>query len=61
MAHSFPFENAKEFIKVWSKSVPGGLDYLQKEGIWIDEQPYAPLNKTFKFQMEKYGRTVMRI
>jgi thiosulfate reductase / polysulfide reductase chain A len=56
MAHYFPFENAKEFIEVWAESVPGGLEYLQKEGIWVDEQPYEPLDVTFKFQMEIGGR-----
>ncbi|GAB7387709.1 molybdopterin-dependent oxidoreductase [Bacillaceae bacterium] len=37
MARYFPFENAEEFIRKWAQAVPGGLDALKKEGIWLDE------------------------
>lgn len=40
MASYFPFKNAEEYVRLWAESVPGGLDYLKKEGIWMDlEKP----------------------
>lgn len=59
MAGYFPFENAKEFIKLWASPLPGGLEYLQKEGIWIDEQPYVSKNNSFQFHLERLGRKPM--
>lgn len=44
MAHYFSFENAEGFIREWAEAVPGGLERLQKDGIWVDEKvhPYHP-------------------
>jgi thiosulfate reductase / polysulfide reductase chain A len=56
MAGYFPFRNAKEFIQLWARQLPGGLENLQKEGIWIDEDPYVPKNNYFQFHLERLGR-----
>ena len=56
MAQYFPFEDAEHFIREWAKAVPGGLEYLQKEGIWVDSRPYEPPSPTFRFHLEQLGR-----
>lgn len=38
MAQYFPFDNAEQFIKDWAEPVPGGLEQLKREGIWVDER-----------------------
>ncbi|HSU79280.1 MAG TPA: molybdopterin-dependent oxidoreductase, partial [Candidatus Angelobacter sp.] len=36
MASFFPFKDAEEYVRLWAESVPGGLDFLKKDGIWMD-------------------------
>jgi thiosulfate reductase / polysulfide reductase chain A len=55
MAQYFPFQNAREFVEVWAQAVPGGLDYLQREGIWVDEQSYEPTHEIFHFHLDQAG------
>lgn len=39
----FPYESAESFVRAWAEAVPGGLEALQKEGIWVSEPKYRDL------------------
>lgn len=32
----FPYANAEDFVRTWASAVPGGLDALKEQGIWMD-------------------------
>lgn len=41
MARYFAFDDAEHFIREWAEAVPGGLEYLKKAGVWVDERQAA--------------------
>jgi thiosulfate reductase / polysulfide reductase chain A len=54
MASYFHFKDAEEYVRLWAESVPGGLDYLKEEGIWVDNE--KPQQKKAYLQEVNYKK-----
>lgn len=47
VAQYFPDPTAESFVRRWAQSVPGGLERLQRDGIWVSEAK-QPIRDEFK-------------
>ncbi|MGO4886585.1 molybdopterin-dependent oxidoreductase [Anaerobacillus sp. MEB173] len=58
MERYFNYETPIEFMKEWTKHIPGGLERLQETGFYWDqekEMPYEPYKKPLSSELMKNG------
>lgn len=52
MEQYFAYQSAEQYVREWAQNIPGGLDQLQRDGVYWDKEA-VPLYETYKRKLNE--------